>query len=84
LAKRYGGRVSLLFAFIPATDVVPDRRVLQPRRLRDKGDVARGDPVVLGQVRATLEACSLLTDLAILEDGDQTEIGEKVRRTGLA
>lgn len=26
---------------------------------------------------ATLEACSLLSDLKILEDGDQTEIGEK-------
>lgn len=26
---------------------------------------------------ATLEACSLLSDLEILEDGDQTEIGEK-------
>lgn len=30
--------------------------------------------------RATLEACSLVTDLEILEDGDETEIGEKVRR----
>lgn len=28
--------------------------------------------------RATLAACSLVSDLAILEDGDGTEIGEKV------
>lgn len=28
--------------------------------------------------QATLAACSLVSDLAILEDGDRTEIGEKV------
>jgi ABC-type bacteriocin/lantibiotic exporter with double-glycine peptidase domain len=27
--------------------------------------------------KAVLEACSLVTDLEILEDGDSTEIGEK-------
>ena len=36
-----------------------------------------GLPLAPDRYKSTLEACSLLSDLAILEDGDQTEIGEK-------
>jgi energy-coupling factor transporter ATP-binding protein EcfA2 len=36
-----------------------------------------GLPLDYTRYNATLEACSLLSDLDILEDGDQTEIGEK-------
>lgn len=36
-----------------------------------------GLPTDYDRYSATLEACSLLSDLDILEDGDQTEIGEK-------
>lgn len=36
-----------------------------------------GLPLDYARYTATLEACSLLSDLDILEDGDQTEIGEK-------
>lgn len=36
-----------------------------------------GLPIDYERYTATLEACSLLSDLEILEDGDQTEIGEK-------
>lgn len=36
-----------------------------------------GLPLDYTRYNATLEACSLLSDLDILEDGDKTEIGEK-------
>lgn len=34
-------------------------------------------PYVEERYRRTLEVCSLVTDLKILEDGDESEIGER-------
>jgi len=34
-------------------------------------------PYVEGRYRRTLEVCSLVPDLKILEDGDESEIGER-------
>jgi len=44
-----------------------------------RDNVIFGLPFREARYRATLEACSLVSDLEILEDGDSTEIGEKVR-----
>lgn len=59
---------------------VPQTAWLQNASIRN--NICFGLPFRPERYRATLEACSLLTDLEILEDGDQTEIGEKVRTDG--
>ena len=56
---------------------VPQQAWLQNASVRD--NVIFGLPFREERYRATLEACSLVSDLEILEDGDSTEIGEKVR-----
>ncbi|GAA5991895.1 hypothetical protein JCM10908_002259 [Rhodotorula pacifica] len=63
--------------WIAASNVafVPQTAWLQNASIRN--NICFGLPFRAERYRATLEACSLLTDLAILEDGDQTEIGEK-------
>ncbi|CAE7143619.1 unnamed protein product [Rhizoctonia solani] len=42
-----------------------------------KDNVLFGSPVDLERYNATLDACALRPDLALFEDGDETEIGEK-------
>ncbi|GAA5926134.1 hypothetical protein JCM3775_005214 [Rhodotorula graminis] len=54
---------------------VPQQAWLQNASVRD--NVIFGLPFREERYRATLEACSLVSDLEILEDGDSTEIGEK-------
>lgn len=61
---------------------VPQQAWLQNASVRD--NVIFGLPFREERYRATLEACSLVTDLEILEDGDSTEIGEKVRPPSLS
>ncbi|BGP39463.1 hypothetical protein JCM10449v2_003413 [Rhodotorula kratochvilovae] len=54
---------------------VPQQAWLQNASVRQ--NVLFGLPFQEERYRATLEACSLVSDLEILEDGDETEIGEK-------
>ncbi|GAA6024648.1 hypothetical protein JCM8202_000420 [Rhodotorula sphaerocarpa] len=54
---------------------VPQTAWLQNASIRN--NICFGLPFREDRYKATLEACSLLSDMAILEDGDQTEIGEK-------
>ncbi|KAF8756276.1 P-loop containing nucleoside triphosphate hydrolase protein [Rhizoctonia solani] len=44
-----------------------------------KDNILFGSPYDKERYEATLSCCALLPDLAVLEDGDQTEIGEKAR-----
>jgi ABC-type multidrug transport system fused ATPase/permease subunit len=53
---------------------------LQNASIRD--NILFGLPYVEKRYQDTLEACSLVKDLSILEDGDMTEIGEKGVRKG--
>ncbi|KAL8277515.1 hypothetical protein RQP46_010070 [Phenoliferia psychrophenolica] len=57
------------------TAFVPQSAWLQNASIQS--NICFGLPFRKARYQATLEACSLVTDLAILEDGDQTEIGEK-------
>ncbi|KAM0756050.1 P-loop containing nucleoside triphosphate hydrolase protein [Meredithblackwellia eburnea MCA 4105] len=57
------------------TAFVPQSAWLQNASVRN--NILFGLPFRKHRYQATLEACSLVTDLAILEDGDETEIGEK-------
>lgn len=59
------------------TAFVPQQAWLQNASVRD--NILFGLPFREERYRAVLEACSLTSDLKILEDGDETEIGEKVR-----
>ncbi|KAH8926904.1 P-loop containing nucleoside triphosphate hydrolase protein [Atractiella rhizophila] len=54
---------------------VPQNSWLQNASIRD--NILFGLPFLESRYNAVLEACSLNPDLAILEDGDQTEIGER-------
>ncbi|GAA5957930.1 hypothetical protein JCM10213_002262 [Rhodosporidiobolus nylandii] len=54
---------------------VPQQAWLQNASVRD--NIIFGLPFREKRYKAVLEACSLVSDLAILEDGDATEIGEK-------
>ena len=54
---------------------VPQNAWLQNATLQD--NVTFGLPFRQARYDAVLAACSLVSDIAILEDGDQTEIGEK-------
>ncbi|KAI5478748.1 ATP-binding cassette transporter [Pseudohyphozyma bogoriensis] len=57
------------------TAFVPQSAWLQNASI--KQNILFGLPMREGRYQATLYACSLLSDLEILEDGDETEIGEK-------
>ncbi|KAK4700303.1 hypothetical protein P7C70_g5949, partial [Phenoliferia sp. Uapishka_3] len=59
------------------TAFVPQSAWLQNASIRS--NICFGLPFRKARYQATLEACSLVTDLEILEDGDETEIGEKTR-----
>ena len=59
------------------TAFVPQQAWLQNASVKD--NILFGLPFRQDRYQATLEACSLTSDLKILEDGDETEIGEKVR-----
>lgn len=61
-----------LTAFVPQTAWLQNASV--------RANICFGLPFRADRYKATLEACSLVSDLNILEDGDQTEIGEKVGR----
>jgi ABC-type multidrug transport system fused ATPase/permease subunit len=63
------------------TAFVPQSAWLQNASIR--ANICFGLPFRVDRYQATLEACSLVSDLAILEDGDETEIGEKVRLLAL-
>jgi ABC-type multidrug transport system fused ATPase/permease subunit len=54
---------------------VPQQAWLQNASIKD--NIVFSSPWNAERYAAVLEACSLLTDLEILEDGDGTEIGEK-------
>jgi ABC-type multidrug transport system fused ATPase/permease subunit len=54
---------------------VPQQAWLQNASIRD--NIVFSSPWDEKRYHAVLEACSLNSDLLILEDGDQTEIGEK-------
>ncbi|KAM0789106.1 hypothetical protein ACM66B_003161 [Microbotryomycetes sp. NB124-2] len=54
---------------------VPQSAWLQNASVR--ANICFGLPFRAERYQAVLQACSLVSDLAILEDGDQTEIGEK-------
>jgi ABC-type transport system involved in cytochrome bd biosynthesis fused ATPase/permease subunit len=54
---------------------VPQQAWLQNASIRD--NIVFSSPFDQQRYDKVLEACSLLPDLAIMEDGDQTEIGEK-------
>ena len=54
---------------------VPQQAWLQNASIRD--NITFSAPFDQERYDLVLEACSLLPDLAIMEDGDQTEIGEK-------
>ncbi|KAK4047906.1 hypothetical protein OIV83_005089 [Microbotryomycetes sp. JL201] len=54
---------------------VPQSAWLQNASVR--ANICFGLPFRQERYQAVLQACSLVSDLAILEDGDQTEIGEK-------
>ncbi|CAD6588427.1 MAG: hypothetical protein CYPHOPRED_004384 [Cyphobasidiales sp. Tagirdzhanova-0007] len=60
---------------IPVCAYVPQSAWLLNASIQD--NILFGLPLAPDRYKSTLEACSLLSDLAILEDGDQTEIGEK-------
>ncbi|GAA6021159.1 hypothetical protein JCM10207_008338 [Rhodosporidiobolus poonsookiae] len=57
------------------TAFVPQQAWLQNATVRE--NIIFGLPFREDRYKAVLEACSLLSDLAILEDGSDTEIGEK-------
>ncbi|GAA5864423.1 hypothetical protein JCM1840_000490 [Sporobolomyces johnsonii] len=57
------------------TAFVPQQAWLQNASVRD--NILFGLPYREDRYKEVLEACSLVGDLAILEDGDETEIGEK-------
>ncbi|GAA6039699.1 hypothetical protein JCM8097_001359 [Rhodosporidiobolus ruineniae] len=57
------------------TAFVPQQAWLQNTTLRN--NITFGLPYRERRYRAVLKACSLESDLKLLEDGDQTEIGEK-------
>ncbi|CEQ42894.1 SPOSA6832_04771, partial [Sporobolomyces salmonicolor] len=57
------------------TAFVPQQAWLQNASVRD--NILFGLPYRKERYEEVLEACSLVGDLAILEDGDETEIGEK-------
>lgn len=54
---------------------VPQSAWLQSNSIRK--NITFGLPFRADRYAATLEACSLSKDLAVFEDGDETEIGEK-------
>ena len=56
---------------------VPQEAWIQNMTLRD--NILFGKPYQERKYRKVLEACALMPDLAILNGGDMTEIGEKVR-----
>ena len=56
---------------------MPQQAWIQHASLRD--NVLFGAPVCESRYRAVLDACALLPDIAILSDGEHTEIGEKVK-----
>ena len=55
---------------------MPQQAWIQNASLRD--NVLFNAPVCESRYRAVLDACALLPDIAILSDGEHTEIGEKV------
>ncbi|GAA5841427.1 hypothetical protein JCM3766R1_004081 [Sporobolomyces carnicolor] len=57
------------------TAFVPQQAWLQNASVKD--NILFGLPCREDRYQAVLEACSLTSDLKILEDGDETEIGEK-------
>ncbi|KAK8849677.1 hypothetical protein IAR55_005012 [Kwoniella newhampshirensis] len=57
------------------TAYVPQQAWLQNASIKD--NIVFSAPWNPARYQQVLEACSLLTDLQILEDGDETEIGEK-------
>jgi ABC-type multidrug transport system fused ATPase/permease subunit len=57
------------------TAYCPQQAWLQNDTIR--GNILFGCEYVEERYRAVIEACSLVSDLAILEDGSETEIGEK-------
>jgi ABC-type multidrug transport system fused ATPase/permease subunit len=54
---------------------VPQQSWLQNSTIKD--NILFGLPFVEKRYKEVLEACSLVGDLKILEDGDETEIGER-------
>ncbi|KAH9811640.1 hypothetical protein DFH28DRAFT_433779 [Melampsora americana] len=60
---------------LPTMAYAPQSAWLQNANVRT--NILFGLPYVKKRYEATLNACSLVSDLLILEDGDQTEIGEK-------
>ena len=59
---------------------VPQQAWIQNNTLRD--NIIFGSHVSETRYQRIIDACALLPDLKILSDGDQTEIGEKVRDGG--
>lgn len=60
---------------LPTMAYAPQSAWLQNADIRT--NILFGLPFVKKRYEATLNACSLISDLSILEDGDRTEIGEK-------
>ncbi|CAH7666033.1 hypothetical protein PPACK8108_LOCUS348 [Phakopsora pachyrhizi] len=60
---------------LPTCAYAPQSAWLQNASIRS--NILFGLPYAKERYEKTLNACSLLTDLEILEDGDQTEIGER-------
>ncbi|KAJ9123263.1 hypothetical protein QFC22_001460 [Naganishia vaughanmartiniae] len=66
----------------PQNWIVPSRTAYCPQQAWLQNDTIRGNilfgaPEDEDRYQAVIEACSLTSDLAILEDGSETEIGEK-------
>ena len=49
------------------------------RNMTVEQNILLGQRMVRRRYEKVLDACALRPDLEVLEDGDQTEIGEKVR-----
>lgn len=67
---------------VPREWIVPSRTAYCPQQAWLQNDTIRGNilfgaPEDEDRYQAVIEACSLTSDLAILEDGSETEIGEK-------
>lgn len=60
---------------LPSMAYAPQSAWLQNADIRT--NILFGLPYVKKRYEETLNACSLVSDLIILEDGDSTEIGEK-------